>query len=684
VKAHRAAEETDMGDLSNLRSDLPSEQQGIWAKCVHPTGTFVEFTEAEVEQSIPDRFQQQVAKHTDRLAVKMQQGALTYRELNRAANRVARVILAKVGPGQEPVGLLFENGAQAISAILGVLRAGKFYVPLDPSFPHGRLAAILENSGTQLLVTDRQNFRLASELAHGTLHLLDIDTMAVDVSDENLSLPVPPDALASIFYTSGSTAQPKGVVHTHRCLLHGTMIHTNNLHITPDDRLSLLHSWSVHSCAAHLFGSLLNGAALFPFDPRRGGGKSLARWLMQERVTMYHSVPMVFRQMAAGLTGKEVFPHLRTIVLSGAPMSRTDVDLYKRHFPAACVLLHMLGTTETGWIRRFFIHKATQIAGGTVPIGYAVQDTEVILLNDGGTEAGCRQVGEIALRGRYLASGYWRNHELTQAKFVPCTDGGEQRIYRTGDLARMGPDGCLFHLGRKDFQVKVRGYRVELGEVERALLEHPAVKEVAAVGRKVRADDTQLLAYFVPSGEHVPTVTEMRRFLQVKLPDYMVPSIFVMLRALPCTPNGKLDYRALPAPEPLRPALEATYLAPKSEIEQLIATVWQEVLGFEQVGVQDNFFDLGGDSLLLTQVHRKLQDIMQQDIPIVDLFEHPTINALVAYVSRQERASTSLRPSEELVESLRVGKDRRQQLSQRRQRGRRNGNGRDTEHDTIE
>jgi amino acid adenylation domain-containing protein len=667
-----------MGDLSNLMPDLPTEQQAIWARCVHPTGTFVEFTEAEIEQSIPDRFERQVAKHPDRLAVKLEQGALTYHELNQVANRVARAILARLGPGPEPVGLLFENGAQAISALFGVLKAGKFYVPIDPSFPHGRIAAILADSGTKLLATNRQNFRLASELASGKLQLLDIDAIAGNLSDENLSLPVSPEAFASIFYTSGSTGQPKGVVRNHRCVLHGTMIDTNNLHITPDDRLTLLHSWSVHSCAAHLFGSLLNGAALFPFDPRLGGGKPLARWLMQEQVTMYHSVPMVFRQMAAALTGNEAFPHLRAIILSGAPMDRNDVELYKRHFPVGCVLLHMIGTTETGWMRRFFIDKATQIAGSTVPIGYAVQDTEVILLNDGGTETGFWRVGEIALKSRYLASGYWRKRELTQAKFVPCPNGGEQRIYLTGDLGRMEPDGCLFHLGRKDFQVKVRGYRVELGEVERALLEHPAVKEVAAVGRKAPPDDTQLVAYFVPIGGRVPTVTEWRSFLQVKLPDYMIPSIFVMLRALPCTPNGKVDYRALPAPGRLRPALAAPYVAPQSELERRIATVWQDVLGLEQVGVHDNFFDLGGHSLLLAQVQRELQALWRQDLPIVDLFAHPTINALVKYVSQPERGPTAVPPSAGLVERVRAGKHRRQQLSQRRQRPRGTGDGRDT------
>ena len=346
---------------SNLMSDLPPEQQAIWVKCVHPTGTFVEFPEAEIEQSIPDRFQQQVAKYPDRLAVKMEQSTLTYHELNQAANRVARAILSKAGPGQEPVGLLFENGAQAISAIFGVLKAGKFYVPLDPSFPHARIAAIIEDSGIRLLVTNRQNFRLASELMRRRSHVLDIDTIAVTVSAENLNLPVSPEGYACIFYTSGSTGQPKGVVHNHRSLLHVTMIDTNSLHITPDDRLTLLHSWSVHSCIHHLLASLLNGAALFPFDLRRGGGEPLARWLMQEQVTMYHSVPMVFRQLTAVLTGKEAFPDLRSITLSGAPATSNDVELYKRQFPSACVLLHMIGTTETGWLRRHFIDKATTL-----------------------------------------------------------------------------------------------------------------------------------------------------------------------------------------------------------------------------------------------------------------------------------------------------------------------------------
>jgi hypothetical protein len=236
----------------------------------------------------------------------------------------------------------------------------------------------------------------------------------------------------------------------------------------------------------------------------------------------------------------------------------------------------------------------------------------------------------------------------------------------------MEPDGCLWHLGRQDFQVKVRGYRVEISEVEAALLAHPAVKEVAAAGRPGRSGDTQLVAYVVPTAGRVPTVSELRRSVQLKLPDYMIPSAFVLLPALPCTPNGKVDYGALPAPEPLRPELAAAYVAPQSDLEQRLATVWQEVLGVEQVGVHDNFFDLGGDSVLLTQVQSTLQTMLQQEMPIVVLFQHPTIHALAASIAQAQAAPAAVPPAQADVEQLRAGKNRLTQLAQHRQRGRNN------------
>jgi amino acid adenylation domain-containing protein len=625
------------------------------------------FEERALHQSIPSRFGQQVARHRHRVAVKTADRAWTYDELNRAANRLARAIVDRQGHGAEPVGLLFANGMNAITAVLGTLKTGKFYVPLDSTFPHARLAAILEDAGVRLLITDTPNLQLASGLTNG-ISLLEIDTLEARLPDEDLSVLTSPAGLACLLYTSGSTGRPKGVMQTHRGLLHWAMVHTNDLRITSHDRLTLLHSWSVPSCLHHLWASLLSGATLLPFDVRAATGGDLTQWLRQEQVTLYHSIPAVFRQMVAGLADHERFPDLRAIVLSGAPMTPDDLEIYKRHFASDAILLHSMGTTETGWVRRCFIDEKTKSIGHAVPVGYAVPDTKVMLLDESGAEVDGGTIGEIAVKGRYLALGYWRQAELTAAKFVPTPEGGDQQIYLTGDLGRMQSDGCLVHLGRKDFQVKVRGHRIEIGEVERALLDHPDIMEVAAVGRSMATGDIQLVAYFVPAAGHVPTVTALRHALKERLPDHMVPSTFMRLAALPRTPNGKLDYAALPAPDSFRPELAAAYVAPEGELERAITLAWQEALALEKVGVQDNFFDLGGNSLLLTRLQGTLRTVLGKEIPIVEMFRHPTIEALVRYLVPSRPATAALRLDNDRVASLRAGRRRLAQLAEHRQR----------------
>jgi amino acid adenylation domain-containing protein len=658
-----------MRNLSKPMSALPPEQQALWAKCVHPTGTFIEFKREEIEQAIPDRFEQQVAQYPDRVAVSGKTVTFTYDALNKLANRVARAILNRCGQGAEPIALLFEPGAPVIAAFLGVLKAGKICVPLDPSYPRARIAYMLEDSQAALIVTNNRQLVLATSVAQNSCQLLDVDTLdAANLSAENLGIPLPPEALYGIFYTSGSTGEPKGVVENHRNMLYHVMAYTNAIHICVNDRLTLLHSLSFRAAEMHLFGALLNGAALFPLDLKEAGIGNLAAWLNHEGITIYHSIPMVFRQFAQTLTGRLATASLRLIHLSGAPTSRREIELYKQHFGPPCLFLNRMGFTEGYTVRWYFVDQATHIAGNTVPVGYPVAETHVLLLDEAGKEVGPEDVGEITVKSRYLAPGYWRRPDLTGAAFLPDPAGGNARLYRTGDIGRMRSDGCLEHLGRKDFQVKIRGHRIDVAEIESRLLDHPAIKEVIVTAREEPSGDTVLVAYIVLAQVCVPTHSELRRFLQVMLSDYMIPSAFVALAALPLTPNGKLDYRALPAPERLRPELEAAYVAPQSALEHCIATVWQEALGLEQVGVQDNFFDLGGHSLLLAQVHGKLQDILQQDIPIIDLFKHPTITALVKYVRQTEYARAAMQTSEELVENIHVGKKRLRRLSQRRQR----------------
>ena len=273
-----------MRNLPNLLSDLPLEQQAMQARCVHPTGTFIEFKTAEVEQSIPDRFEQIVVQYPDRIAVRGKTGTFTYDTLNKLANRVARAILHRCGQGAAPVALLFEHDAPVIAAILGVLKAGKIYVPLDPSYPRPRIAHMLEDSQAALIVTNRRQLALAKAVAQNSCPLLDVDTLdSANLSAENLGIPLPPETLYGIFYTSGSTGEPKGVVENHRNMLYHIMAYTNAIHICAHDRLTLLHSLSFRAAEMHLFGALLNGAALFPLDLKEAGIGTLASMAQPRR-----------------------------------------------------------------------------------------------------------------------------------------------------------------------------------------------------------------------------------------------------------------------------------------------------------------------------------------------------------------------------------------------------------------
>lgn len=628
---------------------VPPEQQAIRDRCFHPSGTFVEFKKQEIDESIPRRFERVVAKYSERVALKTNHYKLTYRQLNEMANRVARAVLERCGGDQERIALLIENEAPIIAAILGVLKAGKVYVPLDPSLPKTRLAYILKDCEASLILTDGQNRALVNQLSDGTVPWIDVDLLDAGQESGNLGLSIAPDALTWIFYTSGSTGQPKGVVQTHRNVLHQIMTYTNGLHLCAEDRLTLLHSCSFSASRLDIFGALLNGASLFPFVATEEGMNSLARWLLNLEITLFHWVPTPFRHFIDTLAGSEDFSELRLIVLGSEILFPTDVELYKKTFASDCLLVNRFGATETGNIRWFFIDKETQITSSAVPVGYALADTEVLLLNDDGKAVEVNEPGEIAVKSLYLSSGYWRQPTLTAARFIADPCQGDERIYLTGDLGRMSSDGCLYHLGRKDFQVKVRGYRVDVGEVETALLQHYHVREVAVVGRKDHLGDSRLVAYVVPAGKIGLNVSELRRFLGHVLPDYMIPASFIPLDSLPLTPNGKINRQLLPAPNRSRPELETPMVAPRSEVEKKLAQIWTEILALDEVGICDNFLALGGDSLSASRVVSAVMQHFQVEIPLRALFQSPTIAEMAGVIVEHQRTQLG---DEELAKIL--------------------------------
>jgi amino acid adenylation domain-containing protein len=594
--------------------------------CPGPANAFTPFERDEVEQSIAARFEAQAARRPEALAIRDGAHEWNYGDLNARANRIGRALLADAPAANgSPVALLFEHGAPAIAAMLGVLKAGRCYVVLNPAHPAARLAAILDDSGAETILTSDLNVATAQNLARESAKIvseeirstkiISVDGLSDRLFAENLGLPIPPGAIAYILYTSGSTGKPKGVVQSHRNVLHNVMKYTNGVHLGAADRHALLPAYDVGASVSDIFGALLNGASLHPFELRTRGFADLAEWIVSEGITVYHSVPTVFRRLAASLREGTSMPALRLVKLAGEATTARDVELFRKHLPKTSILCVSLGATEMNVIRMFFIDDATTFDGSVIPVGYEVADTEIIVLDEEGREVTDGRAGEIAIRSEYLFCGYWRNPELTAAVLSTGADG--RRIFRTGDRGMILPDGCLIHLGRREAAVKVRGQSVETAEVEAALLANPAVREAAVVGRPDRWGETRLVAYVM--GEASPAAP--RGQLGRMLPASMVPSAFVRVDSLPLTSNGKIDRDALPGPEPIRSGAHP----PRDRLEVCLAAIWEDVLKQRPVGIRDDFFELGGDSILALELVSQVERVCGRRLPVSLLLEAPTV-----------------------------------------------------------
>ncbi|OLT59722.1 AMP-binding protein [Moorena bouillonii] len=611
---------------------------------------FEPFPLENVEGSIVEQFEQQVLRHGNRLAIGVPGQELTYNALNQWANRIARAVLNKLGAGSEPVALLFETGPSMIAAMLGVLKAGKFYVPLDISLPESRLSLILKDSKARLILSVRYHLDASGFeqriLSQDVLSqdVLRIDSLEPGISEENLDIQYHPDDKAYILYTSGSTGRPKGVLQNHRYVLNLCRNYTNSGFISFSDRFSLLYSAAFGGAVRDIYCALLNGAALFPLDVKQIGLHQLGRWLRDNDITVMFAVATLFRHFVSTLDGLENFPKLRLIQIGSETVYRQDAELFVENFSDQCTLMVNLGGTEISPVRQFPITKKTVLTGATVPAGYGVEGTDVLLWDESGQEVPPGEVGEIVVRSRQVALGYWQQPERTEQVFI--TDG-EHRYFKTGDLGRLLPDGCLLHLGRKDFQVKIRGYRVETTEVEASLLNLDAVKEAVVVAQTEAGGavgDQQLVAYLTPvNSQNKPTANELKAALGDKLPSYMVPACFIWLESLPLTVTGKIDRRALPKPESILSTsqLELNVIAPRTATEETLVKIWSEVLKIEPIGIENNFFELGGHSLQASQVVARISNRLGIEIPLKQIFEAPTISLLSNYLESVNTSTCS-------------------------------------------
>lgn len=606
---------------------------------------FSGFDKREIEQAVCARFEEQVRKYPERPALRTHRIALTYKELNQAANRIARAIVQRYGARSQHVAVFASDDAHIIPAIIGILKAGKVFILLDPRHPQARNFQLLNHAEATLVITDAENSEDAFRLC-GNEEPLIIQAIPPSISVENLALAISPDAPACIVYTSGSTGEPKGVLVNQRTLLVWALVFGRETGNTPSDRVCTV---AAHTSAHFLLSTLrtlLNGALACPFQFREDGPKRLAAWLHDEQITVYSSTPSIFRTLVQSLSN-ERFPSLRLLRLGGERASVQDFELFKRHFAPTCRFVNGIGATEVGPFRECFVTHDALINEKVMPAGYPLWGKDLLLLDDEGQEVETGRVGEIAIRSHYLATSYWRQPDLTRAAFSPDPAGSGARIYRTGDLGRLTDDGCLYCLGRKDRQVKIRGNRVELAEVEATLRTVDGVRDAVVTARQNGRGEPVLVGYVVPVTIPGPSTLALRDALRKLLPEHMVPPIFVALDSLPVNSNGKVDYQALPTPK-----MGRVYIPPRDAGEELLCKLWEEILGIERVGIRDDFMEIGGDSLSAARLMTEIELHFGQRVPISALLDTRTVEELAGII-RLHSGDKSISP----LQRLQVGDD---------------------------
>ncbi|MGF1480500.1 MAG: amino acid adenylation domain-containing protein [Cyanophyceae cyanobacterium] len=580
----------------------------------------------------------QVARTPEAIALTSENQQLTYAELNQRANRLAHHLQSLGVSAEVVVGVCLERSLDLVIALLGILKAGGAYLPLAPALPQERLAFIVADARLKLVIASPDTAISLGESP--SLQIISPDAPEAECAPTNPSSRVAPDNLAYVIYTSGSTGTPKGAANTHRGICNRLHWMQAEYSLTAGDRVLQKTPFSFDVSVWEFFWPLMAGAGLHIAQP--GGHKDsdyLVRTIVERQITTLHFVPSMLRAFLEA-PGLEACRSLRQVFCSGEALT---TELQAGFFSRLQAQLHNLyGPTEaaidvTYWAcQRSPQHSDSQ--GATIPIGRAIANTQIYLLDRHLNPVPVGVPGELYIGGVGLARGYDHRPGLTAERFVPHPFAQAQRLYKTGDLARTLPDGNLEFLGRLDYQVKIRGFRIELGEIEAVLQQHPQVHEVVVVAREDQTGaQKRLVAYLVrhPGNGNLPKDTAelgqtLQKWLQARLPEYMIPTTFVELETLPLNPNGKVDRRALPAPPRSRPPQET---APRSPVEQQLAAIWSELLGIPTVGIDDNFFELGGDSILSLQVVARAQRAGIQLTP-KQLFEQQTIRALAQVVGR--------------------------------------------------
>lgn len=580
--------------------------------------------------TIPELVDLQVQRTPHAIALIQGDQRLTYSQLNQRANRVAHYLRRRgVGP-EVLIGICMEQSLHAIVAVLAILKAGGAYVPLDPSYPEHRLEEIAADSKLTIALTSA---RFAHRVPAG-IETVCMDPEAPAIAAESSAAPetnITPDSAAYVLYTSASTGKPKGVVGIHRSIANGLMV----VNYAPQEVCCLNTFLSYGFSIANLFLPLMSGVPVVVLsDQQIRDNNQMMAVLEQEGVTRLVLVPSVLKQILDPAFGASTrLRKITTIGVAGARLTRSHFQRLSQAMPQA-KLYNRYASTEIGTAAAVGEVTAEALDGGEIPIGRPVANTRIYILDPSMNPVPIGVVGEICVGAAHLARGYLNQPDLTRERFLPdrfSTEPGS-RLYRTGDLGRFRTNGEIEFIGRTDHQVKINGFRVDLPEVERALLSHSGVSEAVTAVREI-GNGQRLVAYVVTKPVGTPSASQLRRHLQDRLSDYMIPARYVFLKDLPKSGSGTVDRVALPSPDPVRPRLDIEYQPSGHPMEAAIAQIWSDVLGLDPIGIHDPFRDLGGDSLSAAEVAVRLGDLLGIDITPETLLDRPTVAQLAAYVS---------------------------------------------------
>jgi len=616
-------------------------------------------------QFIHNLFDRAAERFPDRIAIVGAHRSITYLELQRETNRRANFLLANGARKGSVVAILAADTVEAITSIIATLKAGCAFVPLDADIPEKRLAAMLAQAHPDwYLVESRLWDRLRAvggeSGQHANVVCLDGATLEAEATGTlvqvtglseygNTEQPPhvsEPDDMCYVYFTSGSTGRPKGIAGRLKGIDHFIRWETETLKLDETIRVSQLLPLSFDGSLRDIFVPLCVGGTVCVPESRETilNARALVNWLDAERINVVHCVPSLFRSLINAGIEPEQLAELRYILMAGEALLGADVGKWMEVFGERVQLINLYGTSETTMAKFIYFVKPSDASRRAIPIGKPMEGAKAVVVNEKGAPCPAGVAGEIYIRTPFRSLGYVNEAELTAEVFIPNPFNTDPLdiVYKTGDLGRVLDDGNYEYLGRRDQQVKIRGVRVELAEVEGVLRQHGGVKDVVMMEREDGSGYNYLCAYVVLDGE--VEIMELRDHVALHLPDYMVPSAFIALDEFPRTLSGKIDRRALPAPGQSRLGLESEFIAPGTPVEEKVAEIWRGLLGIQQLGVQDNFFRLGGHSLLATQLLSRVRDAFQVEIPLRVLFESPTVAGLAQKITERQNEAGELKP----------------------------------------